>query len=96
MKQAHLTLRLPAALARLLDRRARERDLPRSQVVREAVSEYLAPASAPSGAMASVSGRDLAQVWPSLPHLGEADARRVGGEIETARHKLLPVDEPWA
>ncbi|MDE3151621.1 MAG: CopG family transcriptional regulator, partial [Gemmatimonadota bacterium] len=38
MKDAHLTLRLPADLAALLDRRARERDTGRSQLVREAVA----------------------------------------------------------
>ena len=48
-----LTFRIPPELARLLIRRARERGVPRSLVVREALAGYLAdapPASAPSPA----------------------------------------------
>lgn len=41
MKEDQLTLRLPRDLARLLARRARERGLPKSQVVREAIRAYL-------------------------------------------------------
>jgi predicted DNA-binding protein len=47
MKEDQLTLRLPRDLARLLARRARERGLPKSQVVREAIQVYLASASPP-------------------------------------------------
>ena len=50
MKDDQLTLRLPRDLARLIERRARERGLPRSQVIREALEAYLAePAPAASG-----------------------------------------------
>lgn len=49
MKEEQLTLRLPRDLARLLARRARERGLPRSQVVREAIHAYLAVAPATAG-----------------------------------------------
>jgi predicted DNA-binding protein len=52
MKEDQLTLRLPRDLARLLARRARERGLPKSQVVREAIQAYLVeqPHELPSGA----------------------------------------------
>ena len=45
-----LTLRIPAALARGLTRRARERGVPKSQLVREALRRYLAEGSAESSA----------------------------------------------
>ena len=50
MKEDQLTLRVPAALARALTQRARERDVPKSQVVREALERYLgeAPVEHPS------------------------------------------------
>ena len=47
MKEDQLTLRLPKDLARLLARRARERRLPKSQVVREAIQAYLASEQPP-------------------------------------------------
>jgi hypothetical protein len=42
MKDSQLTLRLPRDLDRVLARRARERGVPKSQVVREALQAYLA------------------------------------------------------
>lgn len=47
MKDDQLTLRVPGQLARSLARRARERDVPKSQIIREALERYLA--DAPSG-----------------------------------------------
>lgn len=44
-----LTFRLPRDVARLLARRARERGVPRSQLVREAVAVYLARPAAETG-----------------------------------------------
>jgi hypothetical protein len=44
MKDDQLTLRLPRELSRALDRRARERGVPKSQLVREALQAYLAGA----------------------------------------------------
>ena len=43
-----LTLRIPAALARGPTRRARERGVPKSQLVREALRGYLAAGAAES------------------------------------------------
>ena len=42
MKDSQLTLRLPRDLERALSRRARERGVPKSQLVREALQAYLA------------------------------------------------------
>jgi predicted DNA-binding protein len=50
MKEDQITLRLPRELARLLARRARERGLPKSQLVREAIQAYVADRSLPPGA----------------------------------------------
>lgn len=52
-----LTLRLSTDLARALERRARERGVPRSQLVREAIQHYLT--SAPSAP-------EQADIWHRL------------------------------
>jgi predicted DNA binding CopG/RHH family protein len=46
MKEDQLTLRVPASLSRALTQRARERDVPKSQVIREALVRYLASSTA--------------------------------------------------
>jgi predicted DNA-binding protein len=53
MKSDQLTLRLPHDLARTLARRARERRVPKSHLVREALEAYLA----------GVQPLDLAAAW---------------------------------
>ncbi len=45
---AQVTLRLPKALDRALDRTAKARGVKKSQLVREAVAQYLAQAAAPT------------------------------------------------
>ncbi|MFN2564379.1 MAG: ribbon-helix-helix protein, CopG family [Gemmatimonadaceae bacterium] len=52
MKDDQLTFRLPRELARALARRARERRVPKSQLVREVLEAYLAGAPAPDAAEA--------------------------------------------
>ena len=49
MKEAQLTLRLPRELAREIARRARQRGVPKSQLVREALQAYLAVPGSPEG-----------------------------------------------
>lgn len=57
MKDSQLTLRLPRDLQRALARRARERGVPKSQVVREALQAYLAapPETEPGSAWTRVA-----------------------------------------
>ena len=72
MKNAHLTLRLPEALARALARAARALGVPKSQVAREAVARYLVPTTPGEGERV-VRARDLARRWGALPHLTDAE-----------------------
>ncbi|HEU4989477.1 MAG TPA: CopG family transcriptional regulator [Gemmatimonadaceae bacterium] len=93
MKDAHLTLRLPADLAALLDRRARERDTGRSQLVREAVAGYLAGPSAAAPVATTRSGRELAARWGAIPRLDPEEAEAFGADVAAARESLpIPVD----
>lgn len=96
MKDSHLTLRLPADLARALARFARGRGVPKSQVAREAVARYLAPSSAAADRPAGVAARVLAERWNTLPRLTPEEARDFGTDIAAGRSALPPVPEPWA
>jgi hypothetical protein len=96
MKNAHLTLRLPADLARALARLARGRRLPKSQLVREAVARYLAPSSAPAERPPRVTARTLAERWATLPRLTTEEASALEADIEAARAALPAVRTPWA
>jgi predicted transcriptional regulator len=94
MKDAHLTLRLPAGLARLLARAAAARGVPKSQVARDAVARYLAAAGSietPPG----LAARELARRWHSLPHLEPDEAAGLADAIETSRTALPPPAPAW-
>lgn len=94
MKDRHLTLRLPEELARALARWARARGQPRSEVVREAVTRYLAPpASGPGGRI--VAARELALRWPGLPRLEGGEAAEFGEDIDRSRAGLPAAPSPW-
>ena len=94
MKNSHLTLRIPAALARTLDRLARVRGVPKSQVVREAVTNYLVPSNEGSTA-AVVTGAELARRWASIPRLDADEANALADDIANARNALPPVSPSW-
>jgi len=96
MKDSHLTLRLPAGLARALARWARSRRVPKSQLVREAVASYLAPSSAPTERLPQVTARTFAERWAALPRLTPEEARDLEADIAAARAALPPVRAPWA
>jgi hypothetical protein len=98
MENSHLTLRLPADLARALARFARGRGASKSQVAREAVARYLAPSAAPAepAARAGVTARILAARWADLPRLTPEEARGLGADIAAARAGLPAVRAPWA
>lgn len=95
MKDSHLTLRLPAALARLLARSARARGVPKSQLAREAVGRYLNPLAdeAPSGT--GLTGDELSRRWKTLPRLAPGEADGFRRDIEAARAELPPVPKSW-
>lgn len=94
MKDRHLTLRLPADLARALSRLARARGLPRSQVVREALAGLLTP-SAPEPSSSRRTARDLAARWSDLPRLLPEEAIDLARDIEASRTQLPALDERW-
>jgi hypothetical protein len=96
MKPDHLTLRLPRDLARALARWARERGVPKSQLAREAVARYLAPADAtPRPPAPSTSAAQVAAGWDHLPRLTPEEARALGHDLIDARRTLPVVPAPW-
>ena len=95
MKNSHLTLRLPADLARALALWARSRGVPKSQLVREAVARYLAPSSAAVERPPQVTARGLAEHWAALPRLTTEEANALEADIEAARAALPPVQTSW-
>ena len=93
MNDSHVTLRLSAALARALTRWAREHAVPKSHVVREAVTQYLRgprPAARPE-----VTAADVATRWPALPRLAPEEAAAFADDLADAR-ATLPAPTPWA
>jgi len=95
MKDSHLTLRIPAALAHTLARWARRHGVPKSQVVREAVTQYFAPVPT-RGSSATLTALELAARWPDLPRLDRREAEAFGADIEAGRRALPEPKDPWA
>jgi hypothetical protein len=94
MKNTHLTLRIPAALGRMLDRLARTRGVPKSQVVREAVATYLVP----TGEGASppiITCAELANRWATIPRLDPAEADALADDIARGRAAVPPLVGAW-
>jgi hypothetical protein len=96
MKDSHLTLRLPAALARALARLAKHRGLPTSHVVREALVEYVAPAGDRMPPVANMTAGELARRWATLPRLSSDEADAYAADIAKARAALPRLKRPWA
>ncbi len=95
MKDSHLTLRIPADLARALARFARSRGVPKSQVAREAVARYLVPSGPRPERPVGVSAAALAERWKTLPRLTPEEARDFEAELAAARAALPPVRARW-
>jgi len=95
MKDSHLTLRLPAGLARLLARWAAAHGVPKSQVAREAVARYLAGPGEAATTRPRLAARELAARWPTLPRLHPDEAVALAADIDSARAALPPVAPPW-
>jgi hypothetical protein len=94
MDQAHITLRLPADLAKSLAHWARGRRLPRSQVVREAIAQYLGGGPR-TGSLRLVTAQDLAARWPNLPRLTPEEANDLSADIASSRAALPQPHTPW-
>ncbi|MBL8996296.1 MAG: ribbon-helix-helix protein, CopG family [Gemmatimonadetes bacterium] len=89
-----VSVRLPRELARALERSAAARGVPKSAVVREAVSQYLIDPP-PRPAVRLVSGADLARAWAQRPRLAPGDAEAFERDIREAREFPLPQQDPW-
>ena len=96
MKGNHLTLRIPRELARALARWDRERGVPKSHLVREAVARYLTP-TAPDAASRkiTVTAAELAVRWRLLPRLTPDEAKAFGGDIAAGQRELPEVRAAW-
>jgi len=92
MKDVHLTLRLPADLARALARWTRLHRVPKSHAVREAVARYLAPSADDPP---QLTARQLAVRWRALPRLTPDEAKEFGDDIAAARSALPRVRDAW-
>ena len=96
MKPSHLTLRLPADLARALARWARERGVTKSQLAREAVVRYLSPSGlAAEQPVSIVTAAELARRWAFLPRLTPEEAADLAADVLAARRSLPDVPAPW-
>jgi hypothetical protein len=96
VKDAHLTLRLPADLGEALDARAAQDRTAKSQVVREAVVRYLAGDVPVRPDQHRVTARALAERWAHLPHLTPEDAAAFAEDLAEARDTLPLPESPWA
>lgn len=96
MKDAHLTLRLPADLGEALDARAALDRTAKSQVVREAVVRYLARDVPARPEQRRVTARALAEGWERLPHLTPEDAVDFAEDLTGAGDAMPLPESPWA
>ena len=95
MKDSHLTLRIPAELARALARKAKALGIPKSQMAREAVARYLVPATDDETPTRDVSARAFAARWRAMPRLEPNDAKDFAADLEESRITLPPIRSPW-
>jgi predicted DNA-binding protein len=80
MKDDQITLRLPRELTRAIARRARQSGVPRSQVVREAIVQYLA---------AAVPGQTPENVWERLaPLVGSVALDHAAAERDALARRI--------
>lgn len=94
MAKSHMTLRLPAELARSLIQKARESGVARSHLVREAVVSYLK--GRPLAVRPRVTAAELAERWSTLPRLTPGEASDFAEDLAAARAAVPPPPAPWA
>ena len=96
MRDDYLTLRVSRDLARALARWARERGLPKSHAVREAVARYLGAKPSDPATRRRLTAAELAERWSDLARLTPDEARDFAGDVGAARRSLPPPPDPWA
>lgn len=95
MKDSHLTLRIPAALARALNRLAHLRGMPKSELVREAVASYLTPRPDIATRPQTLSAAELAKRWGSIPRIEPHEADALANDIAEGRAGLPRLSMHW-
>ena len=95
MSDTPLSVRLPAELAESLDRRAADRGVGRSMVVREAVASYLTSVPAPNPVRLMPVAAFLA-AWPTAPKLSAEESAAFAADLHAHADSLGPLDDPWA
>ena len=95
MADTPLSVRLPSELTDALDRRAAERGVGRSMILREAVATYLT-AAPPSATVRLMPVAAFLEIWPSAPKLSPEEAASYAADLRADRASLGPVDDPWA
>ncbi|MGH7533055.1 MAG: CopG family transcriptional regulator [Gemmatimonadales bacterium] len=94
MVKSHITLRLPADLARVVTDKAREAGVAKSHLVREAVASYLK--GRPSVAPPRITAAELAGRWATFPRLTPSEASDLADDVAAARAALPPPPTSWA
>ncbi len=95
MKDSHISLRLPAAIARALDKIARAHAVPKSQVLREALGRYILPQTADRANPPPITAAELLARWRQLPRLAADEAEEMAKDLADARKKIPPVKPTW-
>jgi hypothetical protein len=95
MKDDTLTLRLSRELAQALSRWARDRGVPRSAVVREAVAGYVAARDAGPAPAPPLTAASLAARWPGLARLTPDEARMLERDLAALRRELPRARDSW-
>ncbi len=94
MKDAHITVRLPAALVEAMDENAAHRDVPRSRLVREAVVAYLTGGPVSHSAVHRTAA-EVAAAWRRGPRLNPEEAEAFAADVEAFRRAVPPPVSPW-
>lgn len=95
MADDHLTLRLPTQLARALTRWAATHDIPKSRVVREAITRYLGAPAGTDPSTVGLTARALGRRWATLPRLDPDEAARFDEDLSEGRAEVPPLAPPW-
>ena len=93
MKSQFRSVRIPAELADVLDRRAAERGVRRSAIVRDAVETYLTTRPVPAPVV-PMPLETLLEAWKTAPRLSRGEAAAYDADLRNARVPGLDVLGP--